>query len=141
MWEFAPRPFRPTEKHSQTSGGISTQSKEKNAVFSLEKKEFLDEKEEKKIQISVFRAALPTQDDSSRTMLAALAGEMAPGRRRRGCTRATGYAETQGTCYSETQPGCKAADSLSSALWLIYQTTGGSKPVTFLQILVPPLLP
>lgn len=34
-----------------------------------------------------------------------------------------GYAETQGTCYSETRPGCKALDSLFSALCLIYQTT------------------
>lgn len=41
----------------------------------------------------------------------------------KGAPELWGYAETQGTCYSETRPGCKALDSLFSALCLIYQTT------------------
>lgn len=44
-----------------------------------------------------------------------------------GAPELQGYAETQGTCCSETWPGRKALDSPSLALWLIYETTGDSK--------------
>lgn len=45
------------------------------------KKELWEEKKVKHIQILVCGAVLPTQNDSSRTMLAALVCAMGPGRR------------------------------------------------------------